>query len=434
MMMIATAKLALLVAVVAAAAAAAAAAAGSSSSSSSSCTARAGADIKMPAVRESRRGSSERRGGGAGDPRVAAVSGLRRWAAGAARRRRGVRQLAARRGGAQQAGLDGAGAVRGVRRPLHARRLLPAGLPRRRRRGRRLRRVAQAIAGDGKEVWVFDIDETALSSLPYYATHGFGIRPFNATSFIEYVKLGTAPALPETQRLYKKLVSLGIRPVFLSGRPDSQRAVTAENLRRQGYSGWEKLLLKPAAGAKATAVAYKSGPDLLSTIIMKSNGPCWLCTPPPAGQATPYPPARVRFDGNKKLASDRSAACAPPNSPRRSPATPPDRLDRGATSPQLRRRPPPRTVSLGPRLSVLRMVGACRSPPPPICSCGAVDDLAVVINPAPTGGVAAAADLAAPPPSSMGGAATDLLPRAPTGGAAAVGAERCRRRGWRPWS
>lgn len=27
---------------------------------------------------------------------------------------------------------------------------------------------------DGKDVWVFDIDETALSSLPYYATQGFG--------------------------------------------------------------------------------------------------------------------------------------------------------------------------------------------------------------------------------------------------------------------
>lgn len=29
-------------------------------------------------------------------------------------------------------------------------------------------------AGDGKEIWVFDIDETSLSNLPYYARHGFG--------------------------------------------------------------------------------------------------------------------------------------------------------------------------------------------------------------------------------------------------------------------
>ncbi|PNX63959.1 acid phosphatase 1-like protein, partial [Trifolium pratense] len=30
------------------------------------------------------------------------------------------------------------------------------------------------VAGDGKDIWVFDIDETTLSNLPYYAKHGFG--------------------------------------------------------------------------------------------------------------------------------------------------------------------------------------------------------------------------------------------------------------------
>lgn len=30
------------------------------------------------------------------------------------------------------------------------------------------------ISGDGKDIWVFDIDETSLSNLPYYAKHGFG--------------------------------------------------------------------------------------------------------------------------------------------------------------------------------------------------------------------------------------------------------------------
>jgi len=30
------------------------------------------------------------------------------------------------------------------------------------------------LSGEGKEVWVFDVDETTLSNLPYYAEHGFG--------------------------------------------------------------------------------------------------------------------------------------------------------------------------------------------------------------------------------------------------------------------
>ncbi|XP_062181414.1 stem 28 kDa glycoprotein-like [Phragmites australis] len=114
------------------------------------------------------------------------------------------------------------------------------------------------LAGNGKEVWVFDIDETSLSNLPYYATHGFGTRPYNATSFNEYVLEGSAPALPETQRLFYKLIALGIKPVFLTGRTENQRAITVKNLRRQGYASWDKLLLKPI-GFKATAIAYKSG-------------------------------------------------------------------------------------------------------------------------------------------------------------------------------
>lgn len=30
------------------------------------------------------------------------------------------------------------------------------------------------IAGDGKDVWIFDIDETLLSNVPYYAINGYG--------------------------------------------------------------------------------------------------------------------------------------------------------------------------------------------------------------------------------------------------------------------
>ncbi|XP_034587891.1 uncharacterized protein [Setaria viridis] len=114
------------------------------------------------------------------------------------------------------------------------------------------------LGGKGKEVWVFDIDETSLSNLPYYATHGFGTKPYNATSFNAYVLEGSAPVLPETQRLYNKLIALGIKPVFLTGRTEDQRAITVANLRRQGYSGWMKLLLKPV-GFKASAIGFKSG-------------------------------------------------------------------------------------------------------------------------------------------------------------------------------
>ncbi|KAK7255482.1 hypothetical protein RIF29_28892 [Crotalaria pallida] len=115
------------------------------------------------------------------------------------------------------------------------------------------------LTKDGKNIWVFDIDETSLSNLPYYAENGFGSTPYNDTAFNEWVNLGMAPVLPETKKLYKKLLSFGIKIVFLTGRPESQRAITTKNLNDAGYYQWEKLILKDKEQYKGkTAVTYKS--------------------------------------------------------------------------------------------------------------------------------------------------------------------------------
>ncbi|PPS02671.1 hypothetical protein GOBAR_AA17980 [Gossypium barbadense] len=37
------------------------------------------------------------------------------------------------------------------------------------------------IASDGKDAWVFDVDETLLTNLPYYRDHGFGINGIEIT-------------------------------------------------------------------------------------------------------------------------------------------------------------------------------------------------------------------------------------------------------------
>ncbi|CAN1286222.1 Acid phosphatase 1 [Linum perenne] len=100
------------------------------------------------------------------------------------------------------------------------------------------------LAGDGKDVWVFDVDETTLSNLPYYAKHGFGLELFNATAFNKWVMEGKALVLPESFKLYKKVVAMGIKPVFLTGRTQDQTSVTGINLNNVGYNTWEKLILK----------------------------------------------------------------------------------------------------------------------------------------------------------------------------------------------
>ncbi|KAA8540330.1 hypothetical protein F0562_024751 [Nyssa sinensis] len=116
-----------------------------------------------------------------------------------------------------------------------------------------------ALAGDGRDIWVFDIDETTLSNLPYFARPdvAFGTKPFNNTAFNAWVAEGKAPAIPGSLMLYKKLVSLGFKIVFLTGTRETYRQVRISNLKKAGYHTWKKLILKPDNDS-STAVVYKS--------------------------------------------------------------------------------------------------------------------------------------------------------------------------------
>ncbi|XP_034700077.1 acid phosphatase 1-like [Vitis riparia] len=114
------------------------------------------------------------------------------------------------------------------------------------------------IAGDGKDVWVFDIDETLLSNLPYYAAHGFGSEAFDETTFDEWVNLAEAPALQASLRLYREVEQLGFKIVLITGRIEPQRNVTEKNLVYAGYSNWERLFLRGRADSGKTALVYKS--------------------------------------------------------------------------------------------------------------------------------------------------------------------------------
>ncbi|KAF7143773.1 hypothetical protein RHSIM_Rhsim05G0028300 [Rhododendron simsii] len=102
------------------------------------------------------------------------------------------------------------------------------------------------VSGDGMDACVFDIDETLLSNLPYYATVRYGLEEFNQTSWDKWVDLAEAPALPASLKLYKEVQQLGFTLFLLTGREESQRNVTMKNLKDVGYSNWERLILRYA--------------------------------------------------------------------------------------------------------------------------------------------------------------------------------------------
>ncbi|KAG9134250.1 hypothetical protein Leryth_027521 [Lithospermum erythrorhizon] len=114
------------------------------------------------------------------------------------------------------------------------------------------------VSADGKDVWVFDIDETLLSNVPWYAHHGFGSEIFDDHSFNDWVQLAEAPAIPASLRLYQGLQELGFTIVLLTGRDEFQRNCTEKNLQYAGFSSWERLFLRGDTDKGKPATIYKS--------------------------------------------------------------------------------------------------------------------------------------------------------------------------------
>lgn len=118
---------------------------------------------------------------------------------------------------------------------------------------------AKGIKVCPRDIWIFDIDETALSNLPYFARPdvNFGACPYNETIANEWDNAGKAPVIPAVLEVYKTVVNLGIYPVFLSGGKQKFRAVRKANLIEAGYTSRMMLILKEDNDTRS-AVEYKS--------------------------------------------------------------------------------------------------------------------------------------------------------------------------------
>ncbi|TYJ29528.1 hypothetical protein E1A91_A06G074300v1 [Gossypium mustelinum] len=114
------------------------------------------------------------------------------------------------------------------------------------------------IASDGKDAWVFDVDETLLTNLPYYRDHGFGSEIFNESCWDEWVAEAKAPAIPSSLKLYNGLKQMGFKIFVLTGRSEHQRNDTRKNLELAGYTGWEGLILRGASDGGTPATIFKS--------------------------------------------------------------------------------------------------------------------------------------------------------------------------------
>ncbi|XP_062092224.1 acid phosphatase 1 [Humulus lupulus] len=114
------------------------------------------------------------------------------------------------------------------------------------------------LAGDGKDVWIFDIDETLLSNLPYYTDRGYGLEVFDPVEFDKWVDKAMALPIEPSLKLYEEVQGRGFKVFLLTGRSESRREVTVENLINAGFRDWDQLMLRAPDEHGKLAIIYKS--------------------------------------------------------------------------------------------------------------------------------------------------------------------------------
>lgn len=78
--------------------------------------------------------------------------------------------------------------------------------------------------------------------------HGARLELFDHHAFDKWVERAEAPAIPSSLKLYKEVRELGFKTFLLTGRSEGHHGVTVENLKKQGFHDWDKLILRYTSG------------------------------------------------------------------------------------------------------------------------------------------------------------------------------------------
>ncbi|EOX94345.1 HAD superfamily, subfamily IIIB acid phosphatase [Theobroma cacao] len=115
-----------------------------------------------------------------------------------------------------------------------------------------------SLGGDGQDAWIFDVDDTLISTIPYFKKHGFGGEKLNSTSLEAWMKESKAPALDHTLKLFHQIKDNGVKIFLISSRSETLRSPTVDNLIKVGYHGWASLILRGLDDEYMQVQQYKS--------------------------------------------------------------------------------------------------------------------------------------------------------------------------------
>ena len=111
------------------------------------------------------------------------------------------------------------------------------------------------ISTANKATVIFDIDDTVLSDYADAKSISFGYIPKLSH---EWVLRADAPAIPQTKRLYDYLIDRGFTIVFLTGRKHNEHDASAKNLKTQGFTQFDRLIVRQEDEESLTAKQYKT--------------------------------------------------------------------------------------------------------------------------------------------------------------------------------
>ncbi|XP_030516681.1 acid phosphatase 1-like [Rhodamnia argentea] len=115
-----------------------------------------------------------------------------------------------------------------------------------------------SLKRDGRDAWIFDIDDTMLSTVPYYKKHQYGGEKLNVTSLEEWMSKAKAPALEHSLNLFNEIKARGIQIVLVSSRREHLRSATIDNLVNVGFHGWSSLVLRGPEDELKGVQSYKA--------------------------------------------------------------------------------------------------------------------------------------------------------------------------------
>ncbi|XP_023538943.1 acid phosphatase 1-like [Cucurbita pepo subsp. pepo] len=101
-----------------------------------------------------------------------------------------------------------------------------------------------SLKGDGTDAWIFDIDDTLISTVPYYKKAQYGGKKLNITDLEAWMSEAKAPVLGHTLRFFNLLKAKGVDIILISARREALRSATIENLVQKGYHGWSDLFFR----------------------------------------------------------------------------------------------------------------------------------------------------------------------------------------------